>query len=75
MRDASYVTHHATEEEFEQDKREHQEQQAVKGGSSTAGSANDAVKDTKHALLQRGEQLQVCVFCCVMSLEPHNKFV
>ncbi len=75
MREASDVTLHVTEEEFEQDMREYQEQQAVQGGSRTAASANDAVRDTRDALLRRGQQLEVCVFCCVMSLEQHSEFI
>ena len=57
MHYASHFTRHASEEEFTRDLREAQNE--MQGGSRAVGSANDAVRDTRDALVKRGEKLQV----------------
>lgn len=57
MHYVSHFTRHASEEEFTRDLREAQNE--MKGGSRAVGSANDAVRDTRDALVRRGQMLQV----------------
>jgi hypothetical protein len=57
MHYASHFTRHASEEEFTRDLREAQNE--MQGGSRAVGSANDAVRDTRDALVKRGQMLQV----------------
>ena len=62
MRLTSHVTHDASEDEFTEDLREAQRAEEEKRGGASGGasaSANAAVRDTRDALVQRGQQLQV----------------
>ena len=59
MRLSSHVTHDASEDEFTEDLREAQREVEEKRGGGASASANAAVRDTRDALVQRGQQLQV----------------
>ena len=64
MRLTSHVTHDASEDEFTEDLREAQREEEEKRGGASGGasaSANAAVRDTRDALVQRGQQLQVTI--------------
>ncbi len=53
----SLLTLRATEDEFTNDLREAQRE--LEGGGVRVGMANDVVRDTRDALIRRGNQLQV----------------
>ena len=61
MRLTSHVTHDASEDEFTEDLREAQRAEEQKRGGGASASANAAVRDTRDALVQRGQQLQVTI--------------